>query len=140
MIQKEQAAVGHEFIFLGAPVQCQECRVKGVCLNQNDGRRYRIVKLRDVMHDCSLSGDVVRVVEVEPAAPPTSVEANAAREGSIVIYRPRTCEELGCEHFRLCRPVGLENGSRIQILEVGQKLSCPYGHDLVSVKVAYTQD
>ncbi len=140
MIQKEQAAIGHEFVFLGAPTQCQECRVKGACLNQSGGRRYRVVKLRDVMHDCLLSGDSVRVVEVEPAAPPTSIEVNAAREGSIVMYQPRMCVELGCEHFGLCRPGGLEGGTKVQILEVGQRLSCQSGHDLVAVKVAYTPD
>jgi len=102
--------------------------------------RYRVVKLRDVTHDCLLNGDVVRVVEVEPSAPPVSLDINSAREGSIVVYQSSGCLDLSCNHHSLCHPGGLESGQRIQIQKVGDKLDCALGRKLVAVKVAYAQD
>ena len=140
MIQEEQAAVGHEFVFLGATTQRQECKVKGVCLNQSAGRRYKIVRLRDVTHGCLLSGDVVRVIEVEASAPPTSLDARAAREDSVVVYQPKTCADLACEHNYLCNPSGLQGGMRVQVAEVEEKLACFRGLNLVAVKVTYSSE
>ena len=140
MIQKEQAQIGHEFVYLGPGTQCQDCRVKAACLNQSPRRRYKVVKLRDVTHDCLLNGDVVRVVEVEPSAPPASLDFNSAREGSIVIYQSSGCWDLSCSHYFLCHPGGLESGQKIQVLEVGDRLDCALGRELVAVKVAYTTD
>ena len=140
MIQKEQAVVGHEFIFLGPSTQCQECKVRGACLNQTDGRRYRVIKIRDVTHDCLLSGDLVRVVEVEPSAPPVCLDLNIAREGSIVTYQAKACDDIICDNFTLCRPRGLENGTRVRVVEVRERLSCAKGYCLVMVIVAYAED
>jgi len=140
MIQKEQAVVGHEFVFLGPSAECKECRVKSACLNQSDGRQYRVIKVRNVTHDCPLNGDVVRVVEVEASAPPASLDVNAAREGSIVSFQKRTCDEVFCDNFALCQPRGLDSGAKIQILEVRGKLDCTRGHRLVAAKVAYTAE
>ena len=140
MIQKEQAQIGHEFVYLGPGTQCQDCRIKSACLNQSPRRRYRVVKLRDVLHECMLSGDVVRVVEVEPSAPPVSLEFNAAREGSIVVYQSGGCLDISCDHYFLCHPGGLESGQKIQVLKTGEKLNCALGRDLVAVKVAYASE
>jgi len=140
MIQKEQAVLGHEFIFNRPAAECQECRVKAACLNLSDGRRYRVTRLRNVTHDCVLSGDVVRVVEVEPSSLRIGVDANAARDGSTLSYQMAVCNNLSCDNFRLCRPQGLFNDMKVRILEVGERLNCPLGMKLVSVKAAYAED
>ena len=140
MIQKEQAQVGHEFVYLGPGVQCQDCRIKSACLNQSPRKRYKVVKLRDVVHDCMLNGDVVRVVEVEPSAPPVSLDLKAAREGSMIVYQSGGCLDISCDNYPLCRPGGLESGQRIQVLEIGGRLKCPLGRELVAVKVTYASE
>ena len=140
MIQKEQAMVGHEFIFNGPASVCEDCRVKAACLNLTDGKRYRVTRLRDVSHDCPLSEGLVRVVEVEASAPSTSVEANTAREGATISYRASACGNLFCDNFIICRPRGLTDGTKVRIIEVGERVECPLGLGLFTVKVAYADD
>jgi len=82
----------------------------------------------------------VRVVEVEPSPPPTSLDLSVAREGSKVSYQERACNNASCENFCICRPRGLENGAKVQVVEVKKRLNCPLGHDLVAVEVAYAAE
>lgn len=140
MIQQEQAVVGHEYVFNGGTIRCQGCRVKGVCLNQRKGRRYKIVKLRDVKHHCLLNDDLVRVVEVEPSAPPTCIERRSAIEGSTIAFQSQACQESFCKYSGFCHPIGLESGMKIRILEVGSRINCPNNLDLVRVRIAYAPD
>src|SRR3989442_10277004 len=66
-----------------------------------------------------------------------SVSARAGVEGAVLAYEKIVCSNGACPNFRLCHPVGVEPGTRIRVLEVGQELECPLGYSLVSAKVGY---
>lgn len=139
LVGERQAIAGHEFVYRGPQPECRECRVKAACLNQEVGRRYRITHVREVTHPCLLNEERARVVEVEAAPPECSVPVRAAVEGAIVGYEPLICANAACPNYRLCHPIGIEAGQRLQIQEVGRELDCPLGYEIVPVHVVYSE-
>ncbi len=139
LLGERQAVEGHEFVFRGPQPECRDCRVKAACLNQEIGRRYRVVRVRDVAHPCLLNEERARVVEVEAAPPECSLPIRGAVEGALVGYEPLVCANAACPNFRLCHPVGLERGTRLRIESVGRELDCPLGYDLVPVRITYPE-
>ncbi len=139
LVGERQAVVGHEFVYRGPQPECRECRVKAACLNQDVGRRYRIVRVREVAHPCLLNEERARVVEVEAAPPEVSLPTRGAVEGAIVGYEPLVCANATCPNFRVCHPVGIGNGTRLQIVEAGRELECPLGYEIIQARVVYSE-
>jgi len=137
LVGERQARPGHEFIYRGPQPECGPCKVRGACLNQDLGRRYRITRVRDVAHPCLLNEERARVVEVEPVPPDCSLSARAGVEGAVLAYEKIVCANAACPNYRLCHPIGIGPGTRIRVVEVGPELDCPLGYSLVSAKVAY---
>ncbi len=139
LVGERQAVVGHEFVYRGPQPECRGCRVKAACLNQDVGRRYRIARVREVSHPCLLNEERARVVEVEAAPPRCSLPVQVAVEGAIVGYEPLVCANAACPNYRLCHPVGIAEGQRIRVNEVGRELDCPLGYTIVPVGVTYSE-
>ncbi len=137
LVGERQAEVGHEFVYRGPQPACRPCKVRAACLNQELGRRYRITRVRDVVHPCLLNEERARVVEVEPTSPVCSVAARSAVEGAVLAYEKIVCANAACPNFRTCHPIGIDPGTRIRILDVGRELECPLGYSIVPAKVAY---
>ncbi len=139
LVGERQAVEGHEFVYRGPQPECRECRVKAACLNQDAGRRYRIIHVREVSHPCLLNEENARVVEVEPAPPEFSLPVRAAVEGAIVGYERLVCSNAACPNYRLCHPIGIEPGQRIRVQEIGAELDCPLGYEIVQVRASYSE-
>ena len=137
LVGERQAKPGHEFVYRGPQPECTPCKVRGACLNQVVGHRYRIRRVRDVSHPCLLNEERARVVEVEPVAPDCSLSSRSAIEGAVLAYEKIVCANAACPNFRTCHPIGIEPGTRIRVLDVGPELECPLGYAIVSAKVAY---
>ena len=137
LVGERQAVPGYEFVYRGPQPECGPCKVRGACLNQVLGHRYRIQRVRSVSHPCLLNEERARVVEVEPAPPDCSVSSRSAIEGAVVAYEKIVCSNVVCPHFRTCHPIGIEPGARIRLLDLGPELDCPLGYSLVPAKVAY---
>jgi len=137
LIGKEQAKVGHRFIYLGPIAECKECPLKNICFNLEKGRRYRITKLRDREHKCRIFSEGVRVVEVERMPFHSSIPKNLAIEGSVVTASLPDCRKRGCEYWGLCHPVSVENGAKIRILKLGEPVRCPAGFNPVEGTVDF---
>jgi len=65
LIGKKLAKKGNEFVYFGIAKDCRGCKLKMVCSNLKEGRRYRITNVRDKHHDCSLYEGGVVAVEIE---------------------------------------------------------------------------
>ncbi len=139
LVGERQAVVGHEFVYRGPQPECRDCRVKAACLNQDVGRRYRIVHVREVSHPCPLNEERARVVEVEASPPDVSLPVRAAVEGAIMTYEGVVCANAACGNYRTCHPIGIEPGTRLRILAVGRELDCPLGYELAPARVAYSE-
>lgn len=134
LIGEELAKEGITFQYIGPLMECRECKLKNVCFNLQEGKFYRIKKVRDKKHDCKVhSGGVVISVEVEEVPIDISIPSDYAIDGSTVYYKPVNCTNWSCENIEICNPM-IKNNTKLHIVELGEKLKCPLDKDLVQVK------
>jgi len=135
LVDSKKAREGYEFIHYGISKKCQNCELYQVCIeNLEKGRRYKIIGIRDYEHDCKIYGKV-KVVEVEEAEVPTAIEKRKAFLGSKLRFSPLKCNDIFCENYNLCNPEGLKEGDICEIVDVGKKLWCKKGKNIVMVKL-----
>lgn len=131
VVGKLQCREGFEFVFGGPLAECRDCKVRNVCFHLEENRRYRVIRMRDVQHECKLHEDGVRVVEVEKVPMRAAIPAKAALEGAMLTFEDVECGNLGCDNYRLCRPLGAKRGMRFRIASVEPgDVSCERGENL----------
>jgi uncharacterized protein (UPF0179 family) len=136
VIGEGQIEAGYVFVYLGPLSECKECRVKNICFNLDKGKRYRVVGSRKMKHDCKVHEGGVQVVEVEEVPWEACVPDKGLVEGSAATLSPAECRRVGCPHYRLCIPIGVEKGIKVHILELGEKVECAQKESRRKVKVS----
>lgn len=135
LVGERQVKEGNEFIYLGSLTECKECKLKGVCFNLEEGRKYKIKSVRGVRHECTIYDEGVMVVEVVPAPLSIATKGKFAIKGSTITYEFPNCNEMTCETYRLCHPIALRSGGKARILEVGKDLDCARGYELKEITI-----
>jgi uncharacterized protein (UPF0179 family) len=135
LVGERQVKKGNEFIYLGSLTECKECKLKGVCFNLEEGRRYKIRGIRGVSHECKIFDEGVRVVEVESAPLVIASNGKGAIEGSTITYNFQYCNELICTTYKLCHPPALKSGGKAKILKVGKDVGCKRGFELKEITI-----
>jgi uncharacterized protein (UPF0179 family) len=135
LVGERQVKEGNEFIYLGSLTDCKECKLKGVCFNLEEGRKYKIRSIRGVRHECKIFDEGVRVVEVESTPLVIASNGKGAIEGSTITYSFTYCNELACEAYKLCHPLALRSGGKAKILKVGKDLDCKRGFELKEITI-----
>ncbi len=122
LVGKSFAKKGREFIHSGEADLCSKCEYVDVCMgNLDDGRRYKITKVRDVEHECPVHGQV-KVVEVVEPTIEAAIKPKKAMVGSTVTYESIDIE---CdEHDDLISPSGIKDGDKCKILDHESKITC----------------
>ncbi|MCD6106147.1 MAG: UPF0179 family protein [Thermoplasmata archaeon] len=116
------AKEGLEFVYLGPSKECRSCPIKSVCLALKQGFHYRITAVRDKEHNCAVhEGGKVKIVEVEEVPFKVAVPSKSALKGATIVFYRERCE--GCPPG-LCNPPGLKEGTKLVIVDVGEKLEC----------------
>ncbi len=133
LVGERQVKIGNEFIYVGSLTNCKGCKLKGVCFNLEEGRKYRIKGVRGVRHECKIYDEGVMVVEVERTPLRMAANGKSAIEGSTITFEFPKCDETTCETYRLCHPTALSSGGKGKILKVGRDLNCSMGHQLKEV-------
>lgn len=134
VVGKLQCKEGFEFVFSGPLAECKECKVRNVCFHLDENRRYRVVQIRNVEHECKIHEGGVRVVEVERVPTKAALPTKTALEGAVLTFEPSGCINVGCPHYRLCHPLGVVKGMRFKMSSVGSKdMDCPAGERLKAV-------
>ncbi|OYT60348.1 hypothetical protein B6U71_00955 [Euryarchaeota archaeon ex4484_178] len=125
LIGKALAEEGLEFQYRGPLMECRTCKLKNVCFNLDEGKWYRITKIRDKEHDCKIhEGGKVVTVEVEEIPVPIIISAKNVVEGETITYKPVSCRDTKCEYYPLCHPIGLREGDKIKIVKVLENVEC----------------
>ena len=140
LIGKAMAKEGLEFQYMGPLFECKDCKLKNVCFNLDEGKWYRITKVRDKEHKCKVhDGEKVVTVEVEEIPVPIAINAKTLIEGESVEYRRINCREYECseDDYELCHPVGLRDGMKIKIVKVDGEIKCKNGKKLKKVMVTW---
>ena len=134
LIGEKQAKKDKIFIYRGPLSECRDCKVKTVCFNLEEGRKYRIKDVRAMHHKCKIHESGVRAVEYEKMAIEYAINADAAVEKArITVDNNEACINRGCENYKLCFPLGLKPGSQYEIQGVDKELKCTEGKKLKAV-------
>lgn len=116
--------------------KCLACKLYKVCISKlRPGFYYEVLKVRNKVHICPITGSKMRVVEVKPL--PTSIvtESNFAVAGVTFNYKPIICDNIDCENYDICSRSILIEGEKVKIIEVMKTLHCPLGRRLSLVRV-----
>lgn len=122
-----------EFIYNKSLSECRDCKLKTVCFNLEEGKKYRIVKVRDVRHDCKIHEGGVRVVEVERVPISIAIDSKQAIEGSTVTFELKDCKILSCKNYKLCHPMSIKDGTKVKVLSIRKDVECEENHKLKEV-------
>ena len=127
LLGREQARVGHRFIYSGPLQDCRECQLKNICFNLVEGRRYLVKHVREKAHPCAVFEDGVRVVEVERVPFRAGIPRSMIVEGSVITFHPQGCRSPDCSDYLLERPPDVPDGTRIRIIGILSEHTCPDG-------------
>ncbi len=138
LVGKRLAKENLVFQFMGNVSECKDCPLKNICFSLDQGKYYKIVKIRNKEHDCRIHdlGKVV-TVELEELPVPVAVEKSKAIEGSVLTYSNHGCNEIFCKYYDTCNPIGLRTGLKFKIEGVLEDIDCPHGKDLKRVLVRW---
>jgi len=134
---KDWAKVGVEFIFLGGKQECENCRLKNICLRLREGSKYKIVGLRNGdVHDCPLHDEGVVAVEVIELPIIALIDSKIAVEGAKLKFEKR-CDNLECDFYNLCNPLELRDGESVVVKSVvgDPPAQCKKGYALKIVEL-----
>lgn len=123
LVGEKLAKPGLEFIYYGPAEPCKSCRLARVCVgNLEPGRRYKIVRVRNIEHSCPLHEGKVRVVEVVEPAIEILMDPRTAIVGSKTTLKFVECNDP--EKANLVAPEGLFEGDQVKILEILDDVEC----------------
>ena len=131
---EDLAKEGLEFKYVGANSECRNCQLKTVCFNLKPGRSYRITKLRDKRHNCTVHDGQVVVVEVEEL-PLSGMVDSEVSEGTAVTLQKLKCRYLSCPYFEVCTNPAIQPDRKYVVNKKYEKVDCPKGATLYRVDV-----
>ena len=135
LIGEKLAVEKDEFIFLGPQNDCKNCKLKTVCFNLKQGRRYKIIKVRDKKHSCNIHEGSAAVVEVQEMPTYVAVDEKIS-EGRATKIEKRECKNISCEHYSLCFNRGIQENKEYQIKKIHETINCPAGYNLRKAELA----
>jgi len=135
LIGEKIAKEDNEFIYIGPNNDCRNCKLKTVCFNLKPGRKYKITKIRDKRHSCTIHEGNTAVVEVIEMPLIAAIEKKLIGENTIKIEKKKECRNIGCENFELCNNLGLQNEKTYVIKNVYDPVICPIGKELKRVEL-----
>ena len=117
-----------EFIYLGPNNDCKNCKLKTVCFNLRQNRRYKIKKVRDKKHNCKIHEGTATVVEVEQLPIITAIDKKYT-EGSKAKIEKIDCNNIGCENYNYCKEK-IQKDKNYVIEKIHGDIKCPLGYKL----------
>jgi uncharacterized protein (UPF0179 family) len=122
------ATEGNEFIYLGPNNDCRNCKLKTVCFNLKQGRKYKIDKVRDKRHNCSVHERTTTVVEVKEMPIITSINSKH-NEGVTTKIEKKECRNIGCSNYETCYSL-ISKDKKFRIIKIFENIDCPLGYKL----------
>lgn len=128
LIGERIAKKDEEFIYLGPNNDCKNCKLKTVCFNLKQNRRYKIKKVRDKKHNCKIHEGTATVVEVEQLPIITAIDKKHT-EGSKAKFQKIDCNNIGCDNYRYCSEK-IQKDKTYVIKKIYEDIKCPLGNKL----------
>jgi uncharacterized protein (UPF0179 family) len=130
LIGEKLAKVGNEFVYLNANNDCRNCKLKTVCFNLKPGRRYKVTKIREKRHSCSVHDGVTAVVEVQEMPINAVIDKTISKDFTEKIEK-KDCNNIGCTYYELCNNIALQRDKNYKITKkYDDIIDCPIGYNL----------
>ena len=125
LVTEAQAKPGIVFRVKITP-KCFLCPLYSLCVSKlKEGVKYKVKNVRNHIHFCKVIGEKMYVALVEEMPITVSLEAKKAVEGIVTSYTTIKCTIRECKYSRYCTSVPIENNTKIRVLKVKEKVSCP---------------
>jgi hypothetical protein len=132
----KQAKMGFSFIHEGSLEECEECELYKICMsNLEPGRIYKVMKRRNKFFPCRVHEDGVQVVEVSEPDLDVNIDTRLAFPSGIITFKSQECQNVSCQSYTKCVPLGFVTGDKCKILSVKDPVKCPLNRSLVLVKL-----
>ncbi|MHA1755103.1 MAG: UPF0179 family protein [Candidatus Odinarchaeia archaeon] len=119
LIGSAQAKIGHKFLFEKGLPECDNCKFKQVCVdNLEEGRIYKIIKIRPKKHPCKVFEHEVVIVEVEMAKIDALINKKIAFEGAVITYNTLGEVDIPQSLVKYKDPQGLKDGDKCKIIKI----------------------
>lgn len=135
LIGQALAKEGNEFIYCGPTPDCRNCKLKTVCFNLKTGRWYRITKVRNKQHTCTVHEGNVAVVEVEEMSITAAIPKKLS-QGTTAQIDTVDCNHVGCPHYTLCHNRALQSTKKYKIIKIHETLDCQKGEALCRAELS----
>ena len=124
LIGKKLAKEGNEIMYLGITQKCKNCKLKTVCSNLQEGRVYKIVKVREKFHEADGVIMSAAVSDYSPAKKENGKIKKTSRERFTLqlVQNPDILKELGqIKGNKIQGSVSAENPFTYNIHEIDPK-------------------
>jgi len=136
LIGERLAKKDYIFIYRGPLAECRDCKVKTVCFNLEEDRKYKIVEIRSMHHNCKIHEGGVRAVEFEKLPIVIAIDTSLAEKGKMLEFTDEDqCNDMGCKFYKICVPHGIKPGVKYEVTEVGNTIQCVKGKNLKEVNL-----
>ncbi|NPA85970.1 MAG: hypothetical protein GXO42_01015 [bacterium] len=133
MVPRQLAKLGQLFKFIGEKPECRTCEFRNICVqNLRPGKFYKIIEVRDAVHECPAYGIEMKVVEVVEVDTPLVVEQKAAA-GETVKATRISCTNTKCPYYGFCMNPEAEDGEKYEVVSVEKEIECPLNRKLFLV-------
>ncbi|MFX1294336.1 MAG: UPF0179 family protein [Promethearchaeota archaeon] len=134
------AKKNQKFLFAGPVEECDNCNssLKSVCIdNLEKGCIYKILEIRKIVHPCPIYEGGGTIVEVQKSPIKTTIDHKLAYEGAIISFKIIDCDEVFCNNYQYCKPIGIIKEDKYKIVKVIGNLShkCKKGKKLKLVEM-----
>ncbi|MEF8880144.1 MAG: UPF0179 family protein [Candidatus Thermoplasmatota archaeon] len=129
LIGKKIAEKNLIFRYLGPQSDCKNCKLKNVCFNLKQGRRYKITNVRNKKHNCNIHEGNVAVVEVEEQPILTAIDKKIT-EGTTTKIKEKECNNIGCQNYPLCFNIAISKDKKYKVKKTHDSIDCPKGYKL----------
>jgi hypothetical protein len=130
LVGEKIAKEGKFFTYLGPNNDCRNCKLKTVCFNLKPGRGYKITKIRDKRHSCSVHEGNAAVVEVQEQPIVATIDKKHSK-GEAIKTEKKECGNIGCGHYELCNHLALKKDKEYKVTKTyDDKIDCPLGYEL----------
>lgn len=134
LIGEKLAKKDYVFIYRGPLSECRDCKVKTVCFNLEEGRKYKIIEIRSMHHNCKTHEGGVRAVEFEKLPIVIAIDVKLAEKGAKLEFdESDECNDMGCKFYRICVPPGIKPGEKYEVVAIGNTIQCTKGKNLKEV-------
>ena len=134
LIGEKIANKNTEFVYIGPNNECRNCKLKTVCFNLKQGRKYKITNVRDKKHSCNVHEGTAVVIEVQELPIITSINKQFS-EGDKVKTQKKECGSIGCDFYEICS-VKLHKDKSYTVKKIYEEIQCPIGRSLQKVELA----